>query len=100
MPKTTRSYRTWQLEQLSNPILAASYLDAAMEDSQESYLRALREVAQAKQMSKVAKETGVQRESLYRILSDTGNPTLETLRGIYDSLGLRLASLPKGAKRE
>ena len=100
MNKKTRPYRELLLERLANPTIAAHYLDAAMEESQESYLKALRNVAQAKQMSKVAKETGVQRESLYRILSDTGNPTLETLRGIYDSLGLRLATFPKDAEKE
>lgn len=99
MPKRTRSFRNWKLEKLSNPSLASNYLDAAMEDSQESYLKALREVAQARQMSKVAKETGVQRESLYRILSETGNPTLETLRGIYDAIGLKLTSSPKEEKK-
>jgi probable addiction module antidote protein len=96
MPKRTSSYRAWQTEKLANPVLAARYLDVAMEDSQESFLIALRNVAQARQMAKIAKETGVQRESLYRILSDQGNPTLETLRGIYDALGLKLVTMPKG----
>jgi probable addiction module antidote protein len=75
--------------------MAAHYLNAAMDDSQESYLKALRNVAQARQMAKVARDTGVQRESLYRILSEQGNPTLETLRGIYDALGLKLVTATK-----
>lgn len=91
----TRPYRDLLLERLADPAVAAHYLDAAMEESQESFLKALRLVAQARQMARVAKETGVQRESLYRILSEQGNPTLETLRGIYDALGLRLATIVK-----
>jgi len=93
MPKRTRPYSDWRLEKLANPVIAAHYLDAAMEQSQENFLKALRNVAQARQMSFVAKETGVQRESLYRILSENGNPTLETLRGIYDALGLKLTTV-------
>jgi probable addiction module antidote protein len=95
MTRKTRPYRELLLERLTNPTVAAHYLDAAMEDSQESFLKALRNVAQARQMAKVAKETGVQRESLYRILSEQGNPTLETLLGIYDALGLKLSTVPK-----
>jgi probable addiction module antidote protein len=95
MSKKSRPYRELLLERLGDPTIAAHYLDAAMEESQESYLKALRNVATAKQMAKVAKDTGVQRESLYRILSEQGNPTLETLIGIYDSIGLRLVSVPR-----
>jgi probable addiction module antidote protein len=100
MSKKTRPYRELLLERLGNPTVAAHYLDAAMEESQESYLKALRNVARANQMAKVAKDTGVQRESLYRILSEQGNPTLETLLGIYDSVGLKLASVPKENERK
>ena len=95
MTRKTRPFRELLLQRLANPTVAAHYLDAAMEESQESFLRALRSVAQARQMAKIAKETGVQRESLYRILSEQGNPTLETLRAIYEALGLKLATVAK-----
>ena len=65
MPKRTRAYRDWQLEKLSDPEIAASFLNSSLEESVEVFLSALGKVAQANQMSKVAKESGVQRETLY-----------------------------------
>ena len=42
-------------------------------------------------MSKVAKESGVQRETLYRPLSERGNPTLDTLTGVLSALDLKIS---------
>lgn len=90
MPKRTRSYRSWQMAKLANPDRAANYLNAAFQDSSEAFLIALSKVAQARQMTKVAKEAGVQRETLYRSFSKQGNPTLETLSSVLNAVGLRL----------
>jgi probable addiction module antidote protein len=90
MPKRTRSYSAWQLEKLTDPKIAASFLNASLQESTEVFLSALGDVAQANQMSKVAKDSGVQRESLYRSLSKRGNPTLDTLTGVLSALGLKL----------
>lgn len=95
MPKRTQSYDAWQLDRLSHPSAAASFLNAALADSQEMFLMALRKVAQAREMASVAKEAGIQRETLYHALSEQGNPTLETLRGIYDALGLKMITVAK-----
>jgi probable addiction module antidote protein len=54
------------------------------------FLKALKKVAQARQMTKVAQEAGVQRETLYRSLSENGNPTLETLSSVLHALGMEL----------
>jgi len=91
MPKKTRSYRDWQLEKLSDPEIAASFLNASLQESIEVFLSALGKVAQANQMSKVAKESGVQRETLYRSLSERGNPTLDTLSGVLSALDLKIS---------
>ena len=91
MPKRTRRDREWQLDKLSDPEIAASFLNAALEDSMEVFLSALGKVAQANQISKVAKESGVQRETLYRSLSERGNPTLDTLTGVLSALDLRIS---------
>ena len=72
--------------------LAAEYLNAAAEDKDRRvYLAALRTVAEARGMAKVAKAAGVPRESLYRALSSGGNPRLSTLHAILKAAGLRLA---------
>ena len=91
MPKRTRSYREWQLEKLSDPEIAADFLNASLEESMEVFLSALGKVAQANRMSKVAKDSGLQRETLYRSLSERGNPTLETLTGVLSALDLKIS---------
>jgi probable addiction module antidote protein len=90
MSKTT-PYRQSLLEALADPGEAVAYLNAGLEDSPEAFLKALRNVAQAQRMSRVAKDAGLQRETLYRSLSESGNPTLATLLGVLSALGLKLA---------
>jgi probable addiction module antidote protein len=91
MPKRTKPYESWQLEKLSDPKLAAGYLNASLMESPELFLVALGKVAQAHQMSRVAREAGVQRETLYRSLSEQGNPTFDTLSSILKSVGLKIS---------
>jgi probable addiction module antidote protein len=90
MASKTRPYREALLESLADPAEAAEYLNAAMEDSPESFLKALGNVAQARQMTKVAKDAGLQRETLYRSLSDQGNPTFTTLSSVLRAVGVRI----------
>ena len=76
----------------ADPKLAVAYINAAAdEDDRRVYLAALRTVAEAHGMAKVAKAAGVPRESLYRALSSGGNPRLSTLHAILTAAGLRLA---------
>ena len=96
MPKKTRSFHTWQLEKLSDPKRAASYLKATLRESPAMFLSALGKVAQAHNMSSVAKEAGVQRETLYRSLCAKGNPTFETFKGVLAAIGLEFTINPIG----
>ncbi len=75
-----------------DPDFAAEYLKAALEDEEEPrvLLIALRHLAQAQGIAKVAKAAGVERESLYRALSVHGNPRLSTLVAVTKAIGLRL----------
>jgi len=86
MPKRTTAYHDTLLEDLKDPTEAAHYLTAAMNDSEDMFLVALRNVAEAHQMSKVAGKAGVSRESLYRMLTRSGNPTYRNLFGILRAL--------------
>jgi probable addiction module antidote protein len=97
MANKTRSYRDMLLNTLADPTEAAHYLNAAIEDSHESFLKALKNVAQARQMARVARDAGVQRETLYRSLSDQGNPTLDTLSSILKAVGLKIFIGMEGA---
>lgn len=56
---------------------------------------ALGDVARAKGMSQLARETGLSRESLYRALSDDGNPQLATVLKVLDALGYELKVKPR-----
>jgi probable addiction module antidote protein len=72
--------------------LAAQYLNAAAEDDDPRvYLSALRTVAEAQGMAKLAKAAGVPRESLYRALSADGNPRFSTLQAILRAAGFRMS---------
>jgi probable addiction module antidote protein len=94
MPKRTRDFQSWLYGSLADPQAAASYLNAAKKDSLEMFLIALRDVAEAHRMSKVAKRARVRRESLYRMLSKTGNPTSKSLDSVLKSLGFELKVIP------
>lgn len=91
MVSKSSSYHDALLESLIDPHEAQLYLNAVLEDYPEGFLKALRNVAQARQMSKVAEQAGIKRESLYRALSNEGNPTLTTFTSILNALGLKLS---------
>ncbi len=86
------SHRERLVEELrADPALAAEYLNAAAEDDDPRvYLAALRTVAEAQGMAKVARAAGVPRESLYRALSAGGNPRFSTLHAILKAAGLKM----------
>jgi probable addiction module antidote protein len=55
---------------------------------------AIGEIARARGMSQLARDAGVSRESLYRSLSEDGNPRLDTLMKVLGQLGIKLSALP------
>lgn len=72
---------------------AEQYLNAALEeDDPELFLLALRNVAEAQGgIAQLADKAKLNRESLYRMLSDRGNPELRSLDALLHALGFRLA---------
>ena len=86
----TKPYEEVLINELKDPELAAEYLSAALEDgSIEAFLLALRSVAEAHGgVGGLADATQLNRQSLYRMLSDRGNPTLSSLWRVLDSLGI------------
>ena len=66
-------------------------LEAALEDGDPALVAAaLGDIARAKGMSQIARETGLGRESLYKALSPDGNPEFSTVMKVVRALGLRL----------
>ena len=66
---------------------------------EEAFKLALRHVAEARLggMAALAEATGRSRETLYRTLSEQGNPTLATLSKVLAALGLRVSVSVEGA---
>ena len=77
----------------------ADYLNAALEDGDERVLLlALRNATDAiGGMTELARRSGLTRESLYRTLSEEGNPRLSSLRAILGAFGVELAVRPRAA---
>ena len=90
---TSRDYQVSLIERLADPIEAAAYLDAALEDGDRAvFLLAIRNVIQAfGGMTQISRRTGLNRENLYRVLSEQGNTELNSLEKLLKALGLRLA---------
>ena len=78
---------------LRTPEDMAAYLDAWLDEAPDDVTgiaRALGDIARARGMSQVAKDAGLSRESLYRALSENGNPSLGTVLKVVRALGVRL----------
>ncbi|BAM05864.1 addiction module antidote protein [Leptospirillum ferrooxidans] len=84
--------RLWDpAEHLETEEDMAAYLEAALEDGDPVLVAAaLGDIARAKGMTQIARETGLGRESLYKALSAEGNPEFATVLKVLRSLGLRL----------
>jgi probable addiction module antidote protein len=76
---------------LDSEEVIAEYLTAALEDENpELFLVALANVARARGVGKIAKASGLGRESLYKALTPGAKPRYETIRRVIDSLGVKL----------
>ena len=82
--------------ELRDPEYATLYLnDALQSGSPEEFYLALRNIIRANQgMSKIAAETELGRESLYKALSESGNPQFSTIYKIVSSLGFQISIQP------
>lgn len=93
MGMTTVSYRDDLLKRLEDPEYSALYLDEVIATGDRKALMiALKDVVDARGgVGALADKVPLQRQSLYKVLSKQGNPTLETLGAILKPLGLRLS---------
>src|SRR5512140_3195329 len=79
-------------EHLRTPEDMAAYLEACLEESNGDaafIAKALGDIARAKGMSQVARDAGLSRESLYKALSETGNPSFATVLKVARALGVK-----------
>ena len=97
MPRSV-PYDDYLIELLKDRRRAEGYLKAALEENNPRvFLLALRNVAQAYGVSKVAAKSKLNRESLYKMLSKRGNPSLQSLSALLSSMGFRLTVESKDA---
>lgn len=95
MQNRENDYKSTLLAELSDVDYAAGYVSEAAAESWETFLLALRDVAEARiGMAKLASEAGVDRVNLYRMLSAKGNPRFKNLFLVLKALGLRIAVVP------
>jgi probable addiction module antidote protein len=91
MTQASIETRPWDVvEHLQTEEDMAAYLDAALEDGDTAVVvAALGDIARAKGMAQIARDTGLGRESLYKALSVTGNPEFATILKVVRALGLQ-----------
>ncbi len=90
---STKTTRFDVAEYLDDDETIAAYLNEAFESGDLKHIgRALGDVARARGMTEVAKQSGVKREALYRALSEDGHPKLETVLSVCKALGVQLGA--------
>ncbi|MDJ0578588.1 addiction module antidote protein [Crocosphaera sp.] len=75
------------------------YLEACLEEAGDDpalIIHAFGVIARAKNMSQLARDTGLSREGLYKALSPDGNPTFSTVAKVAKALGFKLTVEPLG----
>jgi probable addiction module antidote protein len=81
--------------------LRLAYVEAALATRDPAFIaKALGTVARAQGMADVARKSGLTRESLYKALSEKGNPAFATVLRVMHALGLHLSVMPRAGLRK
>ena len=94
MMKTDNLHKFDMAEYLETKEDIAYYLEATAAEDIALLPAALGTVARARGMSDLANSTGLSRETLYKTLSEGGNPTLSTLSKVLEAYGVRISLAP------
>ena len=98
-PASEETFSRWDpADHLKTRAQIVAYLDACMDEAGDDpafIAAALGDIARARGMARLAKETGLTREGLYKSLAADGNPSLGTMLKVMRALGLKLT--PKSA---
>ena len=87
-------------EYLNSEERQVAYITAALETGDADFVRdALGIIARARGMSEIAKNAGLNRESLYKALGETGNPEFSTIMRVLRAMGLTLSARPAATIR-
>lgn len=89
LKKHLGDYHTYLIDSLKDLSEAKAYLNASLEEKDpESFFVALKNVVEAHGITKTSKLAGLNRVSLYKMLSRKGNPSMISLHAILRALGL------------
>ena len=91
--RKTKTTRYDVAEHLRTPEEMAAYLEACLDEAKEDaafIAKALGDIARARGMSQVARDSGLSRESLYKALSGERSPDFDTILKVVSALGIRL----------
>ncbi len=95
--KTAAMYDAAEFLETDEDIVA--YLNAALEEGDAAIVSAaLGDIARARGMTQLAKETGITRDGLYKALSPTGNPSFGTVCKVIKALGYKFDVALEGAR--
>ncbi len=96
--RTKETFSRWDAaDYLKSEEDMAAYLQACIEEAPDDpalIAAALGDVARARGMVQLAKETGLTREGLYKALSKDGNPNFGTVLKVLHALGLKITLQP------
>jgi probable addiction module antidote protein len=96
-----KKLRKWDsAEHLKTDEDMAHYLEACLEEAGDDaafVVKALGNIARAKGMTQLARDSGLGRESLYKALSGEGNPSFATILKVTSALGIRFHARPAAA---
>ncbi len=89
---STVPYEPYLLKDLQDLDYAVGYLTAALEEGEDVFLLAIRNVAKAQGgMKALSNSTKLNRESLYDMLSKKGNPLFSNITSVLDKLGIEIS---------
>ena len=91
--RKTKTTRYDVAEHLRTPTEMAAYLESVLDESNgdaSMVAKAIGDIARAKGMSQVAKDSGLSRESLYKALSGERSPGIDTILKVIRALGIKL----------
>ena len=97
MAEKTKTTRYDVAEYLTTPEEMAAYLEACLQEANGDaafVAKALGNIARAKGMTEIARQTGLSRESLYKALSGERVPSFETVLKVINALGLKIHAEP------
>jgi len=88
-------------EQLDSEEMIAAYLTSILEDNDYNLLlHAIGHIAKARGMAKIAAESGLGRESLYKALSENAQPRFETIMKVLGAMNIKLQCAPSTNTRK